>query len=592
MGHLAIRLLGPLQVTLDGNPVTAFESDKVRALLAYLVVESNRPHRREALAGLLWPEWSERAARANLRRALSNLRKTIGDHHATPPFLHISRQAIGFNRASNAWCDVTAFTALLEPAEAPERTTCQLEEAVDLYRGDFLAGFSIGDSAAFEEWGLLTREQLQRQALAALHSLATYHEGRGNCERALLYAWRRVELAPWLEEAHRQLMRLQALTGQRSAALAQYEACRRALAGELGVEPSPDTVRLYEQIRAGEVADAGLAGPRTLAREAVKSEAALPAQPVPAAPDVPDSLVPPPPFRRDSSRQTAHTRLTLVGGGLLLLVVAVALILLAGNGGLGARFSRQATGPHAGVGWPPEAGRLLQRCDGIVPPQICVGDFRTGRITQVTDNLTFDAIGGFAWSPDGQAIVFDAGSDIELAQQHDHKLYTIHADGSDLRQVTGGESNDVMPAWSPDGEWIAFHRSCGLWIVRPDGSDARSLLGMPQKFCVGAIAWSPDGHQLAFLYEIDRGVATVDELWVMNRDGTAPRVVHSFEQPVVGGILAWSPEGRQIVCRCGFESDEEAFLLFSADGSGEPQVLSDVPWAWFASFWPAGDENR
>ncbi|MFQ5341662.1 MAG: BTAD domain-containing putative transcriptional regulator [Anaerolineae bacterium] len=592
MGHLAIRLLGPLHVTLDGNPVTAFESDKVRALLAYLVVESSRPHRREALAGLLWPEWPERAARANLRRALSNLRKSIGDHRATPPFLRISRQAIQFNRASDAWCDVTAFTALLEPAEAPERTTCQLEKAVELYRGDFLMGFSIGDSAAFEEWGLLTREQLQRQALATLHSLATLHEGRGECELALLYAWRRVELAPWQEEAHRQLMRLLALNRQRSAALAQYEACRRALDRELGVEPSPDTVRLYKQIRDGEVADVELARPRTLAHKAGNSEAALPAQPVPAAPDVSDGLAPPPPFQRGSSRRSARTRLTLVGGGLLLLAVAAVLMLLAGSGRWGTRFSLQRARPRAGVGSPPETGRLLQRCDGIVPPQICVGDFRTGQITQVTDNLTFDAIGGFAWSPDGQAIVFDAGSDIELAQRRDHKLYTIHADGSGLRQVTGGESNDVMPAWSPDGQWIAFHRSCGLWIVRPDGSEAHSLLGMPQKFCVGAIAWSPDSHQIAFLYEIDKGVATVDELWVMNRDGTAPRVVHSFERPVAGGILAWSPDGRQIVSRCGFEDGEEALLLFSADGSGEPQAMDDIPWSWFANFWPAGDENR
>ncbi|MFQ5593204.1 MAG: BTAD domain-containing putative transcriptional regulator [Anaerolineae bacterium] len=585
MGHLAIRLLGPLQVTLDGNPVTAFESDKVRALLAYLVVESNRPHRREALAGLLWPEWSERAARANLRRALANLRKTIGDHRATPPFLQISRQTIQFNRASDAWCDVTAFTELLEVEDASQPFVCQLEEAVGLYCGDFLTGFTIGDSAAFEEWGLLTREQLQRQALASLHRLAAYHEERNDYERALSVAWQRVELAPWQEEAHRQLMRLLALNGQRSAALAQYHACRRALARELGVEPSPDTVRLYEQIRDGEVADIRLARSRTLAPAAVISETALPAQPVLAAP-VPDGLAPPALSPRSSGRRLARARPALLAGALLVLVVAAALILLAGSGRLGTSFSLQRTRPHAGVGWPPEAGLLLQRCDGIVPPQICVGDFRTGQITQVTDNLTFDAIGGFAWSPDGQAIVFDAGSDIELAQRHDHKLYTIHADGSGLKQVTSGESNDVMPAWSPDGQWIAFHRSCGLWIVHPDGSDARSLMGIPQKFCVGAIAWSPDSHQLAFLYKIDKGVGTVDELWVIDGDGAAPRVVHSFERPVAGGILAWSPDGRQVICRCGFEGDEEVFLLFSADGAGEPQVLNDVPWSWFANFWP------
>ena len=82
---LSVRLLGPFQVTLDERPVTGFTSDKVRALLAYLVAEADRPHRREALAGLLWPEWPERTARTNLRRALADLRQVIGDHEASPP---------------------------------------------------------------------------------------------------------------------------------------------------------------------------------------------------------------------------------------------------------------------------------------------------------------------------------------------------------------------------------------------------------------------------------------------------------------------------------------------------------------------------
>jgi DNA-binding SARP family transcriptional activator len=60
MAHLLLALLGPFQVTLAGEPVTSFESDKVRALLAYLAVEADRPHRRESLAGLLWPDWPER----------------------------------------------------------------------------------------------------------------------------------------------------------------------------------------------------------------------------------------------------------------------------------------------------------------------------------------------------------------------------------------------------------------------------------------------------------------------------------------------------------------------------------------------------
>jgi DNA-binding SARP family transcriptional activator len=97
MARLSIRLFGSFEATLEGEPVTGFVSDKVRALLIYLAVESDRPHRREALAGLLWPDYPEPSARASLRRALTNLRMVIGDRDASPPFLSISRQTIQFN---------------------------------------------------------------------------------------------------------------------------------------------------------------------------------------------------------------------------------------------------------------------------------------------------------------------------------------------------------------------------------------------------------------------------------------------------------------------------------------------------------------
>ena len=84
MPQLSISLLGPFQVTLDGEPVTTFDSDKGRALLAYLAMEADRPHRRESLAGLLWPDWPERSARKNLSNALYNLRQVIRDQDASP----------------------------------------------------------------------------------------------------------------------------------------------------------------------------------------------------------------------------------------------------------------------------------------------------------------------------------------------------------------------------------------------------------------------------------------------------------------------------------------------------------------------------
>src|SRR5512134_474707 len=103
MARLSFSLLGPLHITLDGTPAGGFGYNKVRALLAYLAVEADRAHTREALIGLLWPDSTEETARHNLRQALFNLRLTLDDHLARPPFLLISRHSIQFNRESNCW---------------------------------------------------------------------------------------------------------------------------------------------------------------------------------------------------------------------------------------------------------------------------------------------------------------------------------------------------------------------------------------------------------------------------------------------------------------------------------------------------------
>lgn len=264
MTRLLINLLGSFQITLDGEASPGFEYDKVRALLAYLAVESDQPHRREALAGLLWPDQSEIMARNSLRTALSKLRQAIGDPTAEPPFLHISRDTIEFNTESDYQLDVADFSTLLAECDRHRHRrldTCiacarRQEAAAALYRGDFLAGFSLADSAAFEQWAVSRREQWHRQALDVLYRLATYYERRGEYEHAYQCAAQQITLEPWREEAHCQAMRALAFAGQRSAALAQYERCRDILAAELGVPPAPETAFLYERIRSGALGDA------------------------------------------------------------------------------------------------------------------------------------------------------------------------------------------------------------------------------------------------------------------------------------------------------------------------------------------------
>ncbi|MBU1877914.1 MAG: AAA family ATPase, partial [Chloroflexi bacterium] len=249
MARLSLSLLGPFQATLDGEPITGFESNKARALLAYLAVESGRPYPRETLAGLLWPERPNPAALGSLRHALANLRQILRDL-SPPPFLLVTRETLQFNPASDHSLDTADFQQQIASSKL-QMADCNLQSAIGLYRGQFLEGFSVEDSPAFEEWALLKREQLDREMLAALQRLADYHGERGEYESAQAHVRRQLALEPWREESHRQLVHLLALNGQRSAALAQYKVCRRLLADELGVEPERATVALVERIRGG-----------------------------------------------------------------------------------------------------------------------------------------------------------------------------------------------------------------------------------------------------------------------------------------------------------------------------------------------------
>ncbi|MBN1250351.1 MAG: AAA family ATPase [Anaerolineae bacterium] len=261
MARLAGRVLGSFEATLDDVPLVGFDSDKVRALLIYLLVESDRAHPRDTLAGLLWPESPQHRARQSLSQAVSNLRTVLGDRSGDhPPCLEVTRQSIRLAPESDVWLDLTALERCLAavPACEDEREgraalteLDRLGQAVAYHRGGFLAGFSLPGCPGFEEWALIQRERAERLVLAALRQLADGYAAQGEYEIALRYAWQQLEVVRWQEDAHRQVMRLLAMTGQRNAALAQYETCRRVLADELGAEPEPETEMLVARIRAG-----------------------------------------------------------------------------------------------------------------------------------------------------------------------------------------------------------------------------------------------------------------------------------------------------------------------------------------------------
>ena len=250
MAELRIALLGPPRVERDGAPIEV-DTRKAIALLAYLAMQPER-HGRDAVAGLLWPDYDTDHARGALRRTLSTLNKAVG-----PGWLAADRTTVGFARTS-FWLDVAEFEALLAgrrehghpPEEACPACVAPLAAAAGLHRGDFLAGFGLRDSTSFDDWQYFQAERLRRELAGTLERLATAQIGQHHWEDAVDAARRWLALDPLHEPAHRQLMRIYTWSGRRGAALRQFQACQRVLEDELGVEPLEETVAVHEAIQA------------------------------------------------------------------------------------------------------------------------------------------------------------------------------------------------------------------------------------------------------------------------------------------------------------------------------------------------------
>ncbi|GAB4575744.1 MAG: hypothetical protein Kow0077_28750 [Anaerolineae bacterium] len=251
---LTIEALGGLRFTLDSVPVEGFQSRSEQALLVYLV-STAMPQSRAILAELLWPERDSAQSMANLRRALSNLRKLL------PDVLHITRQTVSFAPECEVVFDVARFEQRLAGYEQDADVEA-LSAALGLYHDGFLKSFTI-DSADFEDWALLEQERLHVAAIEAFDALIRLQEIAGEYKRAVTSANRLLQHDPLREQSHRHLMRLLVLSGDRRAALAHFELLKTLLDEEYGLPPEPETEALIQRIRSNaglQSAGVGLAG--------------------------------------------------------------------------------------------------------------------------------------------------------------------------------------------------------------------------------------------------------------------------------------------------------------------------------------------
>jgi DNA-binding SARP family transcriptional activator/tetratricopeptide (TPR) repeat protein len=239
---IEVSLLGPPRVERAGTLV-GFDTRKAVALLAHLAL-ADRPRPRDALADLLWPDNDIEHARGALRRTLSTLRAAIG-----PESLETTRDHVRLIKSQGLYVDVDRFRDLV--------TEGDLDTAVGLFRGEFLEGFGLRDAPGFDDWARNQADTLRRELAGALARLAAGSEEAGDYSAALVHVRRWLSLDPLHEPAHRALIRLYALTGDRAAALVQYRQCVRTLSRELGVSPLPETTELYEAVNTGTLVAVG-----------------------------------------------------------------------------------------------------------------------------------------------------------------------------------------------------------------------------------------------------------------------------------------------------------------------------------------------
>ncbi|HEU5219235.1 MAG TPA: protein kinase, partial [Gemmatimonadales bacterium] len=252
---LQLRTFGTVDLQDSGGrdlgPVMA--QPKRLALLVYLAAA--RPfavQRRDRLLALFWPDLDESRARDALSQALRFLRQALG----ADVFVRRGGEDVGIN-SEQLWCDAAAFQAALDAGRP--------DEALELYRGDFLQGFFIEEADGFEEWMERERAVHRESAARGARELAEQHAGSDALTLAMSWGKRALELAPDDERALRRLLRWHDRAGDRAGAFRVYEAFARRFEEEFGCEPSPETMALAEQLRAGRPLEDERGGPRTAA---------------------------------------------------------------------------------------------------------------------------------------------------------------------------------------------------------------------------------------------------------------------------------------------------------------------------------------
>lgn len=241
---MTVKFLGDFKIQVNQQEISGLSTLKSKALLAYLLMEGQKAQSRSTLAAIFWPEAPEQTALHNLRQALMVVKKAFDQTGCAEELFLSSREAITLNPTLTIEVDALTFAQGMEELfrwmDGPPRRGFpirRLQSLIDLYQGEFLPHLSLPDTNDFDDWVVLNRESLNRQAIQGLSWLLQYHENRGEWHLACPVAQKLIRFAPWDEQSHSRFIQCLLALSHNSAASAHYQTAVQYFRNELQVEP-------------------------------------------------------------------------------------------------------------------------------------------------------------------------------------------------------------------------------------------------------------------------------------------------------------------------------------------------------------------
>ncbi len=242
-------MLGRFVITVDGQCVDSFHSQKALELFCFLLLYPKRIHHRDKLADLFWGDRCTSESKKYFRKTLWQLQSSLDQfpYHNSTDLILVDKDWLQLNLCDSICVDVMEFENIFNKIKDLRGRKLQQKEFISAQRAE---GLYVGDllEGCYQDWCIYERERLKDMYFALIYKLMGYCETHREYNSGIQYG-RKLLALDWAHEStHLRLMRLYYISGDRTSAIRQYEACKAALRQEFDIEPGEKVMELYRQL--------------------------------------------------------------------------------------------------------------------------------------------------------------------------------------------------------------------------------------------------------------------------------------------------------------------------------------------------------